>query len=244
MEGISHKTWTQEICYTTKSKTQPQQAAGYEPKMNNQMKSIIAVGFAGALLRSRPFDEAHKRWFYVMSVLLKDDSINAYANLENYFDKVHEVMGRYLCDVDHETRVRFARTLFSMTAIAEITKDDLIQDFAGYLRGLKGKYRLALITSAPETCVGPILHKVGCSDLFDILYKSPMEKHPNKRELFEEFVKEHGKPMFYIGNGNNDITSCKGLGIFAISVNWVSQGKIKGDYDIKKVSELEGVIKI
>lgn len=207
------------------------------------MKPIIAVDFDGALLQSRPFDEAHKRWFYVMSVLLKDDSINKYAGLENYFDKVHEVMERYLGDVDHETRVKFARNLFSMATIAEVTKDDLVGNFADYLKGLKGNYRLALITSAPEASVEPILHKIGCSDLFDILYKSPMGRHPNKRELFEEFIKEHGKPAYYIGNGDKDITSCKELGIPAISVNWVSQGEIKGDYDIKRVPELEAIIK-
>jgi phosphoglycolate phosphatase-like HAD superfamily hydrolase len=206
-------------------------------------KPIIAVDFDGALLQSRPFDEAHKRWFYVMSVLLKDDSVNQYAGLENYFDKVHEVMQKYLGDVDHETRVKFARNLFSMVTLAEVTKDDLVGDFAKYLRELKGKYRLALITSAPEASVEPILYKIGCSDLFDILYKSPMGKHPNKRELFGEFVKEYGKPTYYIGYGDKDITSCKELGIPTISVNWVSQGTIKGDYNVKKVSELEAIIK-
>ncbi|MEW5897525.1 MAG: HAD family hydrolase [Nanoarchaeota archaeon] len=207
------------------------------------MKPIIAVDFDGALLQSRPFNEAHKRWFYVMSVLLKDDSINEYAGLEDYFDKIHEVMERYLGDVDHETRVKFARNLFSMATIAEVTKEDLVGDFADYLKRLKGKYRLALITSAPEASVEPILHKVGCSDLFDILYKSPMGRHPNKRELFEEFIKEHGKPTFYVGNGDKDITSCKELGIPAISVNWVSQGEVKGDYDVQRVPELEAIIK-
>jgi len=207
------------------------------------MKPIIAVDLDGALLQSRPFNEAHKRWFYVMSVLLKDDSINEYAGLENYFDKVHEVMQKYLGDVDHETRVKFARNLFSMATIAEVTKEDLVKDFSDYLRRLKGKYRLALITSAPEASVEPMLQKIGCSDLFDILYKSPMGKHPNKRELFEEFIKEHGKPAYYIGNGDKDITSCKELGIPAISVNWVSQGEVKGDYDIQRVPELEAIIK-
>ena len=207
------------------------------------MKPIIAVDFDGALLKSRPFDEAHKRWFYVMSVMLKDDSVNKYARLEDYFNKVHEVMRRYLGDVDHETRVKFARNLFSMTTIAEVRKEDLVEDFARYLRRLKKKYRLALITSAPEASVEPILGKVGCSDLFDILYKSPMGKHPNKRELFEEFIKEYGKPKFYVGNGDKDITSCKELGISSISVNWVSRGKVKGDYDIKNVQELEEILK-
>lgn len=208
------------------------------------MKPIIAVDFDGALLRSRPFDEAHKRWFYVMSILLKDKSINEYAGLENYFEKVHEVMKRYLGDVDQETRVVFARNLFSMVTVAEADKKDLVADFAQYLRKIKLKYRLALITTAPETSVEPILEKVGCADLLDILYKSPVKKHPNKKELFKEFLKEYGKPAFYIGNGDKDITSCKELGIPSISVNWVSQGQVKGDYDVKTVKELEKIIKI
>lgn len=206
-------------------------------------KPLIAVDFNGALLRPRPFDEAHKKWFHVMSLLLKDKSVNEYAGLENYFDKVHEVMKRYLGNVESETRVMFARNLFSMATIAEVKKGDLIKDFADYLREVKKKYRLALITSAPEASVEPILQKIGCSDLFDILYKSPMGKHPNKKELFEEFVKEYGKPEYYIGKGDKDIVSCRELGISTISVNWVSRGELKGDYDVKSVKELEKIIK-
>ncbi len=207
------------------------------------MKPIIAVDLDGALLKSRPFNEAHKSWFYVMSILLKDDSVNQYASLDNYFGKVHEVMQRYLGDVDHETRVRFARNLFSMATIAEVTKDDLVDDFAIYLKKLKKEYLLALITTAPEDSVEPILHKVGCSALFDILYKSPMGKHPNKRELFQELIKKYGKPRYYIGDGDKNITSCKELGIPSISVNWVSKAEIKGDYDVQSVKELEAIIK-
>lgn len=206
-------------------------------------KPIIAVDFDGALLRSRPFEQAHKRWFSVMSLLLKDKSINDYAELENYFDKVHEVMKRYLGNVDYETRVVFARNLFSMATVAEADKKDLVADFAYYLRKIKPKYQLALITTAPETSVEPILEKVGCADLFDILYKSPVKKQPQKKELFKEFLKKHGKPLFYIGNGDKDITSCKELGIHSISVSWVSPGTIKGDYDIYKVKDLEKIIK-
>lgn len=207
-----------------------------------QNKPIITIDFDGALLKSRPFEQAHKRWFSVMSILLKDKSINNYAGLENYFDKVHKVMERYLGNVDKETRVVFARNLFSMVTVAEANKNDLVTDFAHYLRKIKPKYRLALITTAPETSVEPILEKVNCVDLFDIVYKSPVKKQPNKKELFEKFLKEHGKPLFYIGNGDKDITSCKELGIPSISVTWVSSGKIKGDYDINKVKELEKII--
>ena len=210
--------------------------------MKTQGKPIIAVDFDGALLRSRPFDQAHQRWFAVMSTLLKDKTINEYAGLENYFDKIHKVMQRYLGNVDAETRIVFARNLFSMVTVAEANKKDLVDDFARYLRKIKPKYRLALITTAPETSVEPILEKVGCSDLFEILYKSSVRKQPNKKEMFKDFVKEYGKPIFYIGNGNKDISSCMELGISSISVSWVSAGRIKGDYDIKKVKELEKII--
>ena len=206
------------------------------------MNSILAIDLDGALLKSRPFEEAHKKWFEVMAMLLKDQSISKYGEIDDYFPKVHEVMKRYLGDVDHETRVKFARNLFSMATIAEVTKNDLVEGFADYLSRIKDKYQLALITTAPEYSVNPILQKVGCSDLFYIVYKSPMDKHPNKKELFEKLIKENGIPKFYIGNGDKDITSCRELGIPTISVNWVSKSEVKGDYNVDTVEELGKIL--
>jgi phosphoglycolate phosphatase-like HAD superfamily hydrolase len=206
------------------------------------MKPILAIDFNGALLKPRPFLEAHKNWFQTMANLLEDDSVNEYSGLDNYFGKVHEVMKRYLGDVPKETRTAFARNLFSMSTIAEVTTDDLVADFATYLRGVKDKYTLALITSAPASSVDPILSKIGCSDLFDIIYKSPMDKHPNKKELFSELVRDHGKPAYYIGHGDKDIATCTKLGIPSISVNWVSTGTQKGNYDVQNISELQKIL--
>ena len=205
-------------------------------------KQIIAIDFDGALLKSRPFDEAHKRWFYLMSILLKDNSINKYSSLKDYFPKVHEVMKKYLGNVDNQTRVIFARNLYSMVTIAEVKKEDLVLDFAQYLRTIKNKYKLALITTAPESSVEPILKKIDCLEIFDVIYKSPVNKQPNKKELFEEFIKKYEKPIFYIGKGDKDITTCKDLGIKSISVSWISKGQLKGDYDINTVKELKDII--
>jgi phosphoglycolate phosphatase-like HAD superfamily hydrolase len=208
------------------------------------MKPIITVDFDGALLRHRPFERAHINWFDLFARLLKDNSIKEAGYRENYFDKVHEVMERYLGKgVSSEARVEFARELFAMVTVAEVQQNDLVAEFADYLRSLKDRYTLALITSAPASSVEPILQKVGCSGLFDVVYKSPVAKHPNKEQLFKEFIEKHGKPAFYIGNGDKDILFCKKLGITTISVSWVSKGEIKGDYDISKVKELEKILK-
>ncbi len=68
---------------------------------------------------SRPFDNAHKRWFSLMADLLNDSSIKDYAGLENYFSKVDEMMKRYLGEVDKEVRTAFARQIYAMVTIAE-----------------------------------------------------------------------------------------------------------------------------
>ncbi len=203
------------------------------------MKQIIAIDLDGALIKSRPFKVSHKKWFELMAILLDDESVKDYAKIEgDYFPKVHEVMKRYLGDVSKETRTFFARKLYAMVTISEINQDDFVGDFADLLKELKDKYQLALITTAPEASVEPILQKLGCSDLFDIVYKSPMGKHPNKREMFVEFINEHGAPKYYIGDGDENMNICKELHISTISVNWVSKSKIKGDYDVSTVEEL------
>ncbi len=206
------------------------------------MKPILAIDLDGALMYSRPFDNAHKKWFSLMASLLNDQSINNYAGLENYFPKVDEVMKRYLGDIDKEARTAFARQIYALVTIAETKPEDLVSEFTEYLRKIKSQYSLALITSAPEAAVEPILQKVGCLDLFDYIYKSPINKRPSKKELLQEFIKKHGKPKFYIGNGDKDILNCKELGISSITVSWVSKGEHEGDYQADTVKDLERLL--
>ena len=206
------------------------------------MKEFIVVDFNGALLSPRPFNETHKAWFQTMSVLLNDPSINNHAGKENYFEKVDEVMTLYLGNVNSETKTKFARQLFSMTLIAEIKKEDLSQEFVEYLQGLKEKYKIALVTSAPSTSVEPILNKLGISDLFDVIIKSEENKRPKKQELIKEFIKKHKTPLFYVGFGDKDLEFCKDLNIKTVSVNWFTESKNKGDFNVNEVSELKNIL--
>lgn len=208
------------------------------------MKPILAIDLDGALMYSRPFDQAHKRWFSLMANLLNDPSINDYAGLENYFPKVDEVMKKYLGNMKKEARTAFARQIYAMVTVAETRKEDSVSEFVRFLRKIKSKYSLALITSAPEAAVEPILQKINGVDLFefDMIYKSPANRQPSKKELLQEFIGDHGKPKFYIGNGDTDILSCRELGIPTISVNWVSKGEHSGDYQANTVKDLEKLL--
>ncbi|MFH0870426.1 MAG: HAD hydrolase-like protein [archaeon] len=207
-------------------------------KSGGSTKKIIVVDFNGALLQKRPFEEAHRKWFELMAVLLRDESVKGYYQLADYFPKANELMRLYLGEVDERILTLFVRQTYSMILIAEMRREDLVVEFADYLGKLKKEYSLALVTSAPELAVEPILKKIGCSELFDMVLKSPSEKQPDKKALLDCFVKEHGKPEYYIGAGDKDIISCRKLGIKTVSVGWVMPAKIIGDFDVKKLGEL------
>ncbi len=206
------------------------------------MKPILAIDLDGALLYPRPFLTAHKEWFKVFSLLLDDESISEYANQEKYFEKVDIVMDSYLEGVNREEKTAFARQMYAMVTAAEVTQNDLVIEFAEFLRSIKNKFQLALITTMPGDGVDPILQKVECEDLFDIVYKSDMHTQPTKKVLFEKLIQEHAKPLFYIGDGDKHITLAKELGITTISVTWAKKGTVKGDFDVKTVGELPAIL--
>jgi phosphoglycolate phosphatase-like HAD superfamily hydrolase len=203
------------------------------------MNPIIVIDLDGALFKHRPFDEAHKKWFKLFSVLLEDDSINDWAFKENYFEGIHQVMKRYLGSADKEAQTVFARQVFSMVLVAEVQKSDLIEEFAEYLRSIKDRYTLALVTSAPEGSIDFVLKKVHCEDLFHIIYSSLDKNYPNKQSLMNDFIEKYERPLYYIGEGDKDLGAMKDLDITAISVNWVSKARFKGEHNIQEVDELK-----
>jgi len=205
-------------------------------------KSAIVIDFDGALLKSRPFDIAHKEWFGVMAELIKDYSINELAFKPDYYLHVDEIMKKYLGDVDKETRSVFARNIYAMEVLEAMKKWDLVDDFAEYLRKIKNKYLIVLITTTPSMAVKGILEKASCTGLFDIIIGSPMERQPSKKELFEEFIKKYGKPLFYIGKGDKDMQTCKDLGIKTISVSWVAKGEFTGNFEANNIEELNRIL--
>lgn len=205
-------------------------------------RKMLIIDLDGALIKSRPFDIAHKEWFRIMAELLRDQSVHAFAFQEDYMPHVHEIMKRYLGDIDAASRNMFARNIYAMSIIEAIKKWDLVEEFAEYLRSIKKKYVLVLVTTAPAIAVDALLEKVHCKDLFDIIVKSSLDKEPHKKELLEEFIKKHGKPEFYIGKGDKSIGICKDLGIRTIAVHWVATGDHKGNFEANSTAELDKIL--
>tara|TARA_Y100000310_G_scaffold340233_1_gene435302 strand:+ start:250 stop:714 length:465 start_codon:yes stop_codon:yes gene_type:complete len=147
-------------------------------------------------------------------------------------------MKRYIGDVSKEDRTKFARTIYAMVTVACVKQEDLCVEFKEFLEGRE----LALITTAPADSVEPILVKLNCENLFKIVYKSETAAEPDKKELFKAFIAKHGKPEYYIGDGDKNLAVAKELDIKTISVNWVKKAEIKGDFDVQSVSELKDVL--
>ncbi|MGV8150477.1 MAG: HAD family hydrolase [Candidatus Woesearchaeota archaeon] len=205
-------------------------------------RPAIIVDLNGALMRQRPFETAHKEWFRVMAELIRDQSINELAFKEDYFSDVQEIMKKYLGDIDIKSRNAFARNIYSMMVVESVKKWDLVEDFAEYLKSIKKKFVIVLITSAPTLAINGILEKISCKDLFEIIVASPMEEVPSKKELIELFIKKHGKPLFYIGQGDKDILTCKDLGIKTIVVDWINPPINKGNFEAKNIEELSKIV--
>ena len=217
------------------------------------MKRIIAIDFDGTLIRNEPAKKAHIEWFKIMAGALEDNSIKEYSKIKDYFPKVYEVMSRYTGldqKKDKELLRKFARNIFQMSLIGMANKlknKILVREFADYLRSLKEKYTIALITTSPEDSVKPILELIKCEDIFDLIYKSSLTKEPDKKELLVEFVKDKGKPVCYIGNEGGDMIACKKLKIPSILVIWDKSADEKtknmADYIANSVEDVKKAIK-
>ena len=205
-------------------------------------KPAIIIDLNGALLRSRPFDIAHKEWFRLMAELIKDYSINEMAFQPDYFVHVQEIMKKYLGDINISVRNAFARNIYAMCVVESVKKWDLVDDFAELLKHLRKKFHIVLITTAPAMAIEGILEKIHCKDLFDIVIPSPMESHPSKHELIELFIKKYGKPLFYIGQGDKDIVTFQNLGIKTIVVDWVTPSEHKGNFEAHNVEEVKNIV--
>jgi phosphoglycolate phosphatase-like HAD superfamily hydrolase len=219
------------------------------------MKPIIAFDMDGTIISSDAAAKAHQAWFDLMVQLTGGEQGQAPSQKEDYFPKVLELMSKLTGlnpndGFDKSVMVKYARNLYQMLYLAELRKEGekaFVTDIIDVLIELKSQCRIALITTAPEDMVLPALEIGKVKELFDYIYRSPLNQEPSKIEMLRKFIKEVGKPALYIGNEKKDALACKELGIkFALS-KWAKhdeEAENMAAFNFTSPKQLQGIARL
>ncbi|MFH0978510.1 MAG: HAD family hydrolase [Candidatus Woesearchaeota archaeon] len=205
------------------------------------MKPIIAFDFDGTTIKSAISEEAHKDWYRIMSILLKDPKVVRLAGKKDFMGSVITITKRYTGIQDKVVLVKLARNLYQLILLGKAQEHDiLVKDMTQLLKTLRKKYRTALVTTSPEDVVKPLLKASGA--LFDIVFLQPLHEKPSKLVLLRRFTARYGKPTCYIGNSREDVTACKTLRIKSVLAKWDRFDNVKADFEASTVRALKGLL--
>jgi phosphoglycolate phosphatase-like HAD superfamily hydrolase len=208
-------------------------------------KPILATTFSGLFVKKEPWDKAHIIWYQRASKQLKDSSVLEWIKKSNYFEGVDLVMKRLYPKLSDEERTTKAREMFFDSVLEYIEKHSKVvnREVINYFIGLKGKYRLALITTNTSSALERILSAVNLEGLFDVVETSLPYEKDNKRAVFKRFVKRYGKPVIYIGGSRKDsFDYCNENNIPCVFVNFEGEENINGVRTVKNLRELKRIV--
>ncbi len=207
-------------------------------------KPIIATTLSGLFVKTDPWKNASSMWFEKAALQLHDNSVLEWIGKENYFDGVDEVMQRVYPGLTEEERTVKARELyFEVVCEYMVDHDVRNEEVIGYFDELKGKYRIALLTTNTQQAITTILPLVGLLDFFDIVEVSKVEEKDDKRVVFDRFIERYGKPMLYVGGDRKaSYDYCAEKNIPTVFVNLESDEVIENVTTVSSVDELKNVI--
>ncbi|MEA3330050.1 MAG: HAD hydrolase-like protein [Nanoarchaeota archaeon] len=208
-------------------------------------KPIIATTLSGLFINSLPWSKAHILWFKEAAEKLNDPSVNDWANKLDYFKGVDEVMKRLYPDLIDEHRTSKARKSFFESVCKYIEQHPEVknQEIVNYFLSLKQDYQIALITTNTQESIDRILSISGLENLFDIVELSNQEEKDDKKAVFDRFIKNHNKPLLYIGGGRKDSYDyCAEFGINRVFANFEGKEEIKGVKSVHNLGKLKKII--
>lgn len=163
-------------------------------------KPILGTNIDGFLIDHSAFIEPHKAWFDRAIAKTSDKSLEKWKGSKDYFIGVNKAMEKIMPNASKEKRTAHARKWYSEDVIyyikmhPEVINNEVVES----LKKLKSRFTLALITTNTKEYVNEILRVAGLSDLYDIVYASSAEEEPSKENLFNEFIEQYEKPIYYL----------------------------------------------
>jgi len=210
-------------------------------------KEIFATNIDGFLVKHEAFIEPHKAWFDRVIKLTGNESLGAWKDRHDYFKGVDIAMKLIKPDASDEERTAQARDWYQEDVVSYIREhpDVVYREVAESLRKLKDRFRLALITVNTKEYIGEILEAAGLVGLYDIVFAVSKNEKPDKAKLFDEFVRQYGKPKYYVaGRSKEAFEKCLSLGSICIYASWDEfDGEIKAVASrvIEKPGEIESL---
>ena len=220
-------------------------------------KPILATTIKDVIIDRNSWVDAHYLWFDEREKELSEKGLstgpidewktllrkNPEEEKETYFKYVDEVMKLLYPDLSNSKRTEIARESYfdSVLEFIKQNQDKINHDFIEYLESLKGKYRIAIITTNTWSALEKILEVSYINkDLFDLIEVSKLEEKDDKTIVFERFIEKHGKPNFYIGSSEKTIKYCKEKKIKYISTNFYTNNNLPDS--VANIEELKEVI--
>ncbi len=163
-------------------------------------KPILATNIDNLLIAHEAFVEPHKAWFDRAIKKTGNKSLSKWKGAEPYWPGVDEAMKQLMPNASQEKRNAQARTWYQKDVITYIQKhpEVVINPIASKLKKLKGKYRLALITTNTQNYINRILEVANLDGIYDIIVASQTNEEPQKSELVSKIIQEYGIPRYYL----------------------------------------------
>lgn len=156
-------------------------------------KKIVAVSLAGVLVDKRPWNVAHKIGMREHLENLEIDGVVEDIGLKSTRDVVRRSVEKSWPDLSESERIAKRREIYFDRVFGEIGEGDVNGDVVKYLRGIKDRYELVLVTTNNASITDKILIKIGCEDLFDEVFVSEDDELLNKWKVVDKVIGKNSK---------------------------------------------------
>lgn len=196
-------------------------------------KPIIALSLSGVIVSSEPFKRMHDFGMNELANLSGMQELKDKKDSSDYFVYVKKALERVYHDLSMEKAITKRRNQYCRRVVDMVNENPgfIRNDVVRFLRDIKEKYRLVIVTSFLEKYVVKILEDAEIDDIFEFVSASKEEEEDDKEIVFGRLIAEFGLPEKLIGSAKTE-KICDKFGIELIEF----------DCDGDNVGKLERVL--